>query len=62
MSSLPLLSTCVEEWMKTSDKLEASATGVEGLHVIQQTLLNAQSDAHHTLYTLADRLDVTSSL
>uniref|UniRef100_A0A2C9LZC5 non-specific serine/threonine protein kinase n=1 Tax=Biomphalaria glabrata TaxID=6526 RepID=A0A2C9LZC5_BIOGL len=55
MSSLPLLSTCVEEWMKTSDKLEASATGVEGLHVIQQTLLNAQSDAHHTLYTLADR-------
>ncbi|KAH9498432.1 Serine/threonine-protein kinase smg1 [Bulinus truncatus] len=55
LASLPLLSASVQDWMKTTDKLEASATGVDGLHIIQQTLLDAQSDPHHTIYTVSDR-------
>ncbi|CAL1541344.1 unnamed protein product [Lymnaea stagnalis] len=55
LSSLPVLASGVQDWMKTSDKLEEAAAGMEGLHVIQQTLLDAQSEPHHTISTLSDR-------
>lgn len=57
LSSLPVLAASIVEWMKTSDKLETAATSLEGLHTIQQVLLDAQSNPHHSLTTLSDRLD-----
>ncbi|XP_059145931.1 serine/threonine-protein kinase SMG1-like [Physella acuta] len=55
LSSLPVLAASIVEWMKTSDKLETAATSLEGLHTIQQVLLDAQSNPHHSLTTLSDR-------